>query len=192
MRLLSTAATNKNDPNDARSVAIAALRAPSPVEVHAEDHTAMMKVWARRHRDLSSLRTQVACRLHAVLCELIPGGYSVWYASTRECKIPSNSLSDSCRSSRSIATSTTSASATSRSPALTLRSSSYRLVVSGRLSCTSSSRTRLPHSTIRASRQSARKLLGSKTFTSSLSRDKLQWIIEQSRKSHRRTRQQLR
>src|SRR4029077_17438986 len=29
---------------------------------------------SRRHRQLSSLRTQAACRLHAVLCELTPGG----------------------------------------------------------------------------------------------------------------------
>ena len=36
----------------------------------------MMKVWAKRHRDLGRTRTQVACRLHAVLCELVPGGIS--------------------------------------------------------------------------------------------------------------------
>jgi hypothetical protein len=52
VRLLSTAATNKNDPNDALSVAIVALRSPSPTEVHAEDNTAVMKLWAKRHRDL--------------------------------------------------------------------------------------------------------------------------------------------
>jgi transposase len=28
----------------------------------------------QRHRDLSRARNQIACRLHAVLCELIPGG----------------------------------------------------------------------------------------------------------------------
>ena len=33
-------------------------------------------MWAKRHRDLGRARTQVACRLHAVLCELIPGGVS--------------------------------------------------------------------------------------------------------------------
>jgi transposase len=53
VRLLATGATNKNDPNDARSVAIAALRSPAVKEVAAEDHTAVMKVWAKRHRDLS-------------------------------------------------------------------------------------------------------------------------------------------
>ena len=74
VRLLNTGNTNKNDPNDARSVAIAALRSPSVRAVAAEDHQAVMKLWARRHRELSAARTQVICRLHAVLCELIPGG----------------------------------------------------------------------------------------------------------------------
>ena len=36
----------------------------------------MLKVWSKRQRDLGSARTQVACRLHAVLCELVPGGVS--------------------------------------------------------------------------------------------------------------------
>jgi transposase len=76
VRLLATGATNKNDPNDARSVAVAALRSPTPKVVVAEDHAAVMKVWAKRHRDLGRARTQVACRLHAVLCELVPGGIS--------------------------------------------------------------------------------------------------------------------
>ena len=35
----------------------------------------MLKVWSKRHRDLSRLRNQVACRLHAVLCDLVPGGH---------------------------------------------------------------------------------------------------------------------
>jgi len=74
VRLLATESTNKNDPHDARSVAIAALRAPSPKEVGVEDHAAVMKLWARRHKNLSSTRTQIACRLHAVLCDLVAGG----------------------------------------------------------------------------------------------------------------------
>jgi len=65
---------NKNDPNDARSVAVAALRSPARRAVAPDDHAAVLKVWAKRHRDLGRSRTQVACRLHAVLCELIPGG----------------------------------------------------------------------------------------------------------------------
>src|SRR5262245_46489989 len=74
VRLLNTGDTNKNDPNDARSVAIAALPSPVVRPVAAEDHQAVMKLWAKRHRELGAIRTQVVCRLHAVLCELIPGG----------------------------------------------------------------------------------------------------------------------
>jgi transposase len=74
VRLLATESTNKNDPHDALSVAIAALRSPAPKEVCVEDHVAVMRLWARRHRNLSSSRTQVACRLHAVLCDLVAGG----------------------------------------------------------------------------------------------------------------------
>ena len=33
-------------------------------------------MWSKRHRDLGRPRNQVACRLHAVLCELVPGGIS--------------------------------------------------------------------------------------------------------------------
>jgi transposase len=76
VRLLAAGDTNKNDPNDARSVAIAALRSPARREVKPDDHTAVLKVWSKRHRDLGRTRTQVACRLHAVLCELVPGGVS--------------------------------------------------------------------------------------------------------------------
>jgi transposase len=76
VRLLGAGAVNKNDPNDARSVAVAALRSPARREVRPDDHAAVLKVWAKRHRDLGRARTQVVCRLHAVLCELIAGGVS--------------------------------------------------------------------------------------------------------------------
>ncbi len=75
VRLLAAGDTNKNDPNDARSVAVAALRSPG-AQVRADDHAAVLKVWSKRHRDLGRSRTQIACRLHAVLCELFPGGAS--------------------------------------------------------------------------------------------------------------------
>jgi transposase len=57
-------------------VAIAALRSRTCRQVAAEDHPAVLKVWSKRHRDLARLRNQVACRLHAVLCDLVPGGIS--------------------------------------------------------------------------------------------------------------------
>jgi transposase len=76
VRLLAAGDTNKNDPNDARSVAVAALRSTARREVKPDGHAAVLKVWSKRHRDLGRTRTQVACRLHAVLCELVPGGIS--------------------------------------------------------------------------------------------------------------------
>jgi transposase len=76
VRLLNSGQVNKNDPNDARSVAVAALRAPSTPSITVEDDTAAMKMWARRYRDLGSLWTQSVCRLHAVLCDLVPGGFA--------------------------------------------------------------------------------------------------------------------
>jgi transposase len=75
VRLLQAGDTNKNDPNDALSVAVAALRSRSSREVTADDHAAILKIWSKRHRDLARNRNQVACRLHAVLCDLVPGGH---------------------------------------------------------------------------------------------------------------------
>ena len=74
VRLLATGNVNKNDPNDARSVAVAALRSPAVREARTDDHAAVLKVWSKRRRDLAASRTQVVCRLHAVICELVPGG----------------------------------------------------------------------------------------------------------------------
>jgi transposase len=76
VRLLASGGTNKNDPDDARSVAVAALRSTVRQEVRPDDHATVLKVWSKRHRDLGRTRTRVVCRLHAVLCELIPGGIS--------------------------------------------------------------------------------------------------------------------
>src|SRR5487761_1695466 len=87
VRLLATGASNKNDPNDARSVAIAALRSPARQQGTADDHPAVLKVWAKRHRDLSRARNQVACRLHAVLCELIPGGITKEITAARAARV---------------------------------------------------------------------------------------------------------
>ncbi len=74
VRLLQAGDTNKNDPNDAFSVAVAALRSPGVREAGRDDHAMVLKIWSKRYKDLGRTRTQVACRLHQVLCELIPGG----------------------------------------------------------------------------------------------------------------------
>jgi len=83
VRLLDTESTNKNDPHDARSVAIAALRSPKPKEVHPEDHSAVARLWSKRERDLSSHRTRTVCRLHALLCDLIAGGVPERLSATK-------------------------------------------------------------------------------------------------------------
>ncbi len=74
VRVLSSGKSDKNDPNDARSVAIAALRQPGLAVVRREDHTQVLRMLAKRHLELTSLRTQAVCRLHAVLMLLKPGG----------------------------------------------------------------------------------------------------------------------
>jgi transposase len=43
VRVLSSGRSNKNDPNDARSVAIAALRSPAMTEVRGEDHVTVLR-----------------------------------------------------------------------------------------------------------------------------------------------------
>src|ERR1700749_172219 len=53
VRLLAAGDVNKNDPNDARSVAIAALRSAACPPVRADDHAAVLQVRAKRYRDLS-------------------------------------------------------------------------------------------------------------------------------------------
>ncbi len=74
VRVLSSGKSDKNDPNDARSVAIAALRQPGLAVVRREDHTQVLRMLAKRHIELTSLPTQAVCRLHAMLAVLKPGG----------------------------------------------------------------------------------------------------------------------
>ena len=74
-RLPSDGNTNKNDPNDARSVAVVGLRSAKVRPAVAEDYSAAMGMWSDRYLELAAARTQVVCRLHALLCELVPGGF---------------------------------------------------------------------------------------------------------------------
>jgi transposase len=77
VRVLGSGRSEKNDPNDARSVAIAALRQPGLTRVRGEDHTQVLRMLAKRHLELTGLRTQAACRLHSVLLQLRPGGMAL-------------------------------------------------------------------------------------------------------------------
>jgi hypothetical protein len=92
VRLLAAEAVNKNDPNDARSVAITALRSRTAREVVPDDHCAVLWIWSRRYRDLGRNRTRVACRLHAALCELVPGGIGKEITARRNDRSPSAGL----------------------------------------------------------------------------------------------------
>ena len=63
VRLLAAGDVNKNDPNDARSVAIAALRSAGVQQARPDDHAAVLKIWSKRYRDLG--RTPYPGRLPA-------------------------------------------------------------------------------------------------------------------------------
>lgn len=76
VRVLGTGRSNKNDPNDAHSVAVAALRSPALNAVRAEDHVTVLRLLAKRHLDLGHWRNKVCCRLHAHVNELLAGGIS--------------------------------------------------------------------------------------------------------------------
>jgi len=95
VRLLDSGQINKNDPNDARSVAVAALRAHELPELAAEDQAMVMRVWARRYHDLARLRTQVVCRLHAVVCELVPGGVRKYLRASQATDVLDRIVADS-------------------------------------------------------------------------------------------------
>jgi len=76
VRVLSTGRSNKNDPNDAHSVAVAALRAPRLASVARAEHSGVLRLLAKRNTDLGRARNRTACRLHALLAELVAGGIS--------------------------------------------------------------------------------------------------------------------
>jgi transposase len=76
VRVLGSGKSQKNDPNDAFSTAIAALRGRRLRPVLADDHMAILRMLGDRHHDLTALRTQAVCRLHAKLASLVPGGIS--------------------------------------------------------------------------------------------------------------------
>lgn len=74
VRLMGSGRSQKNDPNDARSIAIAALRSDRLSVVGPNDHDRILRLLAKRHRDMARLRNKHCTRLHALLLELEPGG----------------------------------------------------------------------------------------------------------------------
>jgi len=87
VRLLGSAKAAKNDGNDALSTAIAGLRHCGLRMVRGDDHSTVLRLLAGRYDDLVSLRTQAACRLHAVLRELVAGGASRRLSADRAAKL---------------------------------------------------------------------------------------------------------
>lgn len=83
VRVLGSGKSNKNDPNDARSMAVAALRAGRLTRVRPSDHASVLRLLAKRNSQLSSSRTRTTCRLHALLAELLPGGSAKKLKATR-------------------------------------------------------------------------------------------------------------
>ena len=73
-RMLATGRSNKNDPNDALSVAVTALRNTTLRRVAPVDHRDLLRLLSKRNRDIGNHRTRLVCRLHALLAELAPGG----------------------------------------------------------------------------------------------------------------------
>ena len=69
--------SQKNDPNDARAIAIAALRSDRLATVRCDDHVTVLRLLVKRHRDMARLRNKHCSRLHALLGELSPGGIGV-------------------------------------------------------------------------------------------------------------------
>ena len=74
VRVLGSGRSQKNDPNDARAVAVAALRSDRLTRVRVDDHAAVLRLLAKRHRDSAQLRAKQLVRLGALLTELTPGG----------------------------------------------------------------------------------------------------------------------
>jgi transposase len=87
VRLLGSSKAAKNDGNDALSTAIAGLRHCGLRAVRSDDHSTVLRLLVGRYDDLVALRTQAACRLHAVLRELVAGGAPRRLSADRAAKL---------------------------------------------------------------------------------------------------------
>jgi transposase len=74
VRVLATGRSNKNDPNDALSVAVAALRFRGLRQVAPAGHGEVLRLLAKRNIDIGNQRTRLVWRMHALVAELVPGG----------------------------------------------------------------------------------------------------------------------
>jgi transposase len=82
VRLMGSGKSQKNDPNDACSIAIAALRSHRLRVVERDDHVVVLRLLVKRHRDMARLCNRHCSRLHALLGELAAGGIGVTISVT--------------------------------------------------------------------------------------------------------------
>jgi len=87
VRLMGSGRSQKNDPNDARSVAVAALRSDRLTTVAPDDHVTVLRVLVKRHRDLAQLRNKHCCRLHALVLEVAAGGIGTKISVAKACEL---------------------------------------------------------------------------------------------------------
>jgi len=87
VRVLGSGKAQKNDPNDALSTAIAALRGKQLRRVELDDHVAIIRMMANRRHNVVALHTQAVCRLHAQLANLTPGGLSGRLSPARAARV---------------------------------------------------------------------------------------------------------
>jgi len=73
-RLLGSSRSSKNDPNDALSVAVTALRTRDLRQVQRVGHSEVLRLLAKRNTDIGDQRTRLVCRMHALLLEIAAGG----------------------------------------------------------------------------------------------------------------------
>lgn len=74
VRVLGSGRSQKNDANDARSVAIAALRSDRLALVGEDGHARVLRLLVKRHRDNAQFRATHCVRLHTLLLEFEAGG----------------------------------------------------------------------------------------------------------------------
>lgn len=73
-RIFDTGHGRKNDPSDARTIAVVALRTRGLRHVQPDGETVALRLMTERRRELVRARTQAVNRLHQLLMELLPAG----------------------------------------------------------------------------------------------------------------------
>jgi transposase len=73
-RVLGTGLSNKNDPNDAMSVTVTALRERDLRRVQSVGNSQVLRLLSKPNLDIGRQRSRTVSRLRALLVELAPGG----------------------------------------------------------------------------------------------------------------------